>query len=38
MMSPKYNIFYNTVGFNEFKLAFKSLFKFNFEDEKKLKK
>ena len=38
MMSPKYNIFYNTVGFNEFKLAFKSLFKFNFEDEKKIKK
>ena len=36
-MNPKYNIFFNTVEFSELKLAFKSLFKLNFEDEKKIK-
>lgn len=38
MISSKYNIFFNTVGYSELKLAFKYMFNFDYENEKIIKR
>ncbi len=38
MISSKYNVFFNTVTYNEIKLAFKYLFSLDYENEKIIKK